>query len=90
MHPDIAHSLISQRTSEMRATASRDALARAAARSRRDRRAAARNQRDVLAAAGEVPAPRVPDSVDGALHRDGVVRGDGVLCGAAGRAHADA
>jgi hypothetical protein len=83
MHPDIARDLISQRTSEMRALASRDAMAKAAARNRRDRRAAARAQRDVLAA-GEIPAPRVSDRVDGVLHEDGV------LCGAADRAHADA
>jgi hypothetical protein len=78
MHPDIARDLISQRTSEMRARASRDAMAKAAARNRRDRRAAARAQRDGLAGAGEIPAPRVPDYMDG------------VLCGAADRAHADA
>ena len=54
MHPDIARELISQRASEMRAQASRDAIARRAARSRRDRRAEARSRRDRLAVAGEI------------------------------------
>ena len=78
MHPDIARELISQRISEMRAQASRDAIARRAARSRRDGRAVARSRRDRRAVAGEIPVPRVPDYVD-----------DG-LCGAVDHTHAGA
>jgi hypothetical protein len=78
MHPDIARELISQRASEMRAQASRDAIARRAARSRRDRRAEARSRRDRLAVAGEIPVPRVPDYVDDEL------------CGAVDHTHAGA
>jgi hypothetical protein len=54
MHPYIARELISQRISEMQALASRDAVAKKAARNRRNRRAAT----------SEIPVPRVPDYVD--------------------------